>query len=203
MKIHNVEQGSEAWFALRLGVPSASRFKDLLTPTGKPSASSEKYMHELLAEKMSGKRFEGFDTFHMKRGRDLEPEAADVFSFQEDLVCREIGFVTNDDETVGCSPDRLTENSGLEIKCPMHTTHVKYLIDYHKNGEMPSEYYAQVQGTMWLMDFSDYWFMSYHPDLPNLIMNVKRDDKYIASLSAAVDKLLEELESNLTLIGRI
>ena len=203
MKIHNVEQGSEAWFALRLGVPSASRFKDLLTPTGKPSASSEKYMHELLAEKMSGKRFDSFDTFHMKRGRELEPEAANVFSFQTDLVCREVGFVTNDSETVGCSPDRLIFDSGLEIKCPMHTTHVKYLIDYHKDGEMPVEYYAQVQGTMWLMELEDYWFMSYHPDLPNLIMNVKRDDKYIASLSAAVDKLLEDLETNLTLIGRI
>jgi hypothetical protein len=68
---------------------------------------------------------------------------------------------------------------------------------------MPVEYYAQVQGTMWLMELEDYWFMSYHPDLPNLIMNVKRDDKYIASLSAAVDKLLEDLETNLTLIGRI
>ena len=203
MKIHNVEQGSEAWFQLRLGVPSASRFKDLLTPTGKPSASSEKYMHELLAEKMSGKRFDSFDTFHMKRGRELEPEAANVFSFQTDLVCREVGFVTNDSQTVGCSPDRLIFDSGLEIKCPMHTTHVKYLIDYHKDGEMPAEYYAQVQGTMWLMDLEDYWFMSYHPDLPNLIMNVKRDDKYIASLSAAIDKLLEELETNLTLIGRI
>jgi len=203
MKIHNVEQGSEAWFQLRLGVPSASRFKDLLTPTGKPSASSEKYMHELLAEKMSGKRFDSFDTFHMKRGRELEPEAANVFSFQTDLICREVGFVTNDSQTVGCSPDRLIFDSGLEIKCPMHTTHVKYLIDYHKDGEMPAEYYAQVQGTMWLMDLEDYWFMSYHPDLPNLIMNVKRDDKYIASLSAAIDKLLEELETNLTLIGRI
>ena len=203
MKIHNVEQGSEAWFQLRLGVPSASRFKDLLTPTGKPSASSEKYMHELLAEKMSGKRFDSFDTFHMKRGRELEPEAANVFSFQTDLICREVGFVTNDSQTVGCSPDRLIFDSGLEIKCPMHTTHVKYLIDYYKDGEMPQEYYAQVQGTMWIMDLEDYWFMSYHPDLPNLIMNVKRDDKYIASLSAAIDKLLEELETNLTLIGRI
>ena len=203
MKIHNVEQGSEAWFKLRLGVPSASRFKDLLTPTGKPSVSSEKYMHELLAETMAKKRFDSFDTFYMKRGRELEPEAADVFSFQTDLICREVGFVTNDEETVGCSPDRLMADSGLEIKCPMHTTHVKYLIDYHKNGEMPSEYYGQVQGTMWLMDLEDYWFMSYHPDLPNLIMNVKRDDKYIASLSAAVDKLLEDLETNLALIGRI
>ena len=44
MKIHNVEQGTEAWFDLRLGMPSASKFKDIVTPKGKASASGEKYM---------------------------------------------------------------------------------------------------------------------------------------------------------------
>ena len=201
MKIHNVEHGTPEWFKLRLGKPSASRFKDCVTPTGKTSSSSEKYMHELLAERLSMKRFEGFDTFHMKRGRELEPQAADVFSFQTDLPCREVGFVTDDKEAVGCSPDRLVGDIGLEIKCPMHTTQVKYLIDYHSKNEMPPEYYAQVQGTMWIMDLPEYWFMSYHPDLPNLIMKVPRDDKYIAGLQAAIEKLLEDLESNFQLIG--
>ena len=201
MKIHNVEQGTQEWFRLRLGKPSASRFKDCVTGTGKPSASVEKYMHELLAERLSMKRFEGFDTYHMKRGRELEPQAADVFTFQTDLPCREVGFVTDDKEAIGCSPDRLVGDIGLEIKCPMHTTQVKYLIDYHSKGEMPSEYYAQVQGTMWIMDLPEYWFMSYHPDLPNLIMKVPRDDKYIAGLQAAIEKLLEDLETNFQLIG--
>ena len=95
MKIHNVTQGSDEWFNLRLGIPSASRFKDLLTPTGKPSASSEKYLNDLLAERLSGKRFETFKSNWMQRGNDLEPEAANVFWLQEDLHCREIGFVTN------------------------------------------------------------------------------------------------------------
>ena len=201
MKIHNVEQGTPEWFRLRLGKPSASRFKDCVTGTGKLSSSVEKYMHELLAERLSMKRFEGFDTFHMKRGRELEPQAADVFTFQTDLPCREVGFVTDDKEAVGCSPDRLVGDIGLEIKCPMHTTQVKYLIDYHKEGIMPPEYYAQVQGTMWIMDLPEYWFMSYHPDLPNLIMKVSRDDKYIAGLQAAIEKLLEDLEINFQLIG--
>lgn len=201
MKIHNVEQGTNEWFRLRLGKPSASRFKDCVTPTGKPSSSSEKYMHELLAERLAKKRFETFDTFHMKRGRDLEPLAAEVFSFQTDLTCREVGFVTDDKEAIGCSPDRLVNGTGLEIKCPMHTTHVKYLIDYHNKGIMPPEYYAQVQGTMWIMDLPEYWFMSFHPDLPNLIMKVPRDDKYIAGLQAAIEKLLEDLETNFQLIG--
>lgn len=203
MIIHNVEQGTEAWFRLRLGMPSASKFKDLVTPKGKPSASGEKYMYELLAERLSGKREEGFKSFWMQRGNDLEPQAAKVFEFQTDLPCREVGFVTNDDETVGCSPDRLVDGVGLEIKCPSPAVHVTYLAERAISGKMPSEYYAQVQGTMWLMDFSHYWFMSYHPDLPNLIMKVQRDESYIASLSAAISKLLEDLESNLTLIGRI
>jgi hypothetical protein len=204
VKIHNVEQGSEEWFNLRLGIPSASRFKDLLTPTGKPSASSDKYLNELLAERLSGKRFETFKSHWMQRGNDLEPEAAGVFWLQEDLHCREIGFVTNDSMTVGCSPDRIVGDgmvTGLEIKCPSPGVHTAYLREYAKSGAMPSEYYAQVQGTMWLMDFSDYWFQSYHPDLPNLIMKVERDEKYIAGLSAAIEKLLEELNTNFELIG--
>ena len=196
MKIHNVEQGTEAWFDLRLGMPSASKFKDIVTPKGKASASGEKYMYELLAERLSGKRIETFKSQWMQRGNDLEPEAATVFEFQTDLTCREVGFVTNDDETVGCSPDRLVDGVGLEIKCPSPAVHVKYLAERASNGKMPSEYYAQVQGTMWLMDFDRYYFMSYHPELPNLIMEVKRDDDFIAGLSAAVEKLLEDLTLN-------
>jgi hypothetical protein len=158
-------------------------------------------MHELLAERLSGKRIETFKSQWMQRGNDLEPEAANVFEFQTDLTCREVGFVTNDDETVGCSPDRLVDGVGLEIKCPSHPVHVKYLVDYANNKTMPSEYYAQVQGTMWLMDFDKYYFMSYHPDLPNLIMTVYRDNEFIAGLTAAIEKLLEDLNTNFEKIG--
>ena len=206
MKIHDVEQGTEAWFNLRLGVPSASRFKDLLTTKGNPSASADKYLNDLLSERLSGKRFETFKSHWMQRGNDLEPEAADVFSFQQDMQCREIGFVTNDDQSVGCSPDRIVGEgmtTGLEIKCPSPAVHTAYLREYAKSGAMPPEYYAQVQGTMWLMDFKDYYFMSYHPDLPNLIMKVERDEEYIAALSAAIEKLLENLKTNYELIGNI
>jgi hypothetical protein len=45
--------------------------------------------------------------------------------------------------------------------------------------------------------------MSYHPDLPNLIMRVERDEEYIAALSAAIQKLLENLKTNYELIGNI
>ena len=42
MKIHTFEQGSPEWFMGRLGIPTASRFNELLTPkTRKPAASRE------------------------------------------------------------------------------------------------------------------------------------------------------------------
>ena len=47
-----------------------------------------------------------------------------------------------------------------------------------------------------------YWFMSYHPDLPNMIMKVERDEEYIAGLSAAIETLLEEMDQTLDLLRR-
>ena len=199
VKIHNVEQGSAEWFSLRMGMPSASRFKDLVTPTGKPSTSITKYSHELLAERLSGSPFESVSTFAMRRGIELEPMAADVFTFQTDLITREVGYVTNDDEKVGCSPDRLVKDIGLEIKCPNHVTHTQYLL----GGELPGEHKAQVQGTMWIMGIEEYWFMSFHPQLPNFICKVCRDDKYIAVLESQVQRLLEMLEEAQAKIGEI
>ena len=47
----DVLQGSIEWQDARLGIPTASRFKDILTPkTLKPSAQSKGYLHELVAE---------------------------------------------------------------------------------------------------------------------------------------------------------
>ena len=39
MIILDHEQGTEEWFAARLGKPSASNFSKLITATGKPSSS--------------------------------------------------------------------------------------------------------------------------------------------------------------------
>ena len=50
----DMEQGSQAWHEARLGIPTASCFKRLLTPAGKLSKSTGPYMAELLSEQFSG-----------------------------------------------------------------------------------------------------------------------------------------------------
>ena len=51
MIILDHEQGSDEWFAARLGRPSASMFNKLITSTGKPSTSAGKYIDELVDER--------------------------------------------------------------------------------------------------------------------------------------------------------
>ena len=56
---------------------------------------------------------------------------------------------------------------------------------------------------MLLMDIEEYWFMSFHPELPNFIRKVYRDDKYISVLESQVQRLLEMLEEAQEKIGEI
>ena len=58
MVVLNIAQGSEAWMRARLGIPTASNFKRIITGTGAPSGCAAQYMNELLAEWRTGKRRE-------------------------------------------------------------------------------------------------------------------------------------------------
>jgi hypothetical protein len=185
MIVHDFAQQSPEWWAIRLGKPTASRFKDIYTSTGKSAAGADGYMYGLIAEQVAGKQLESYSNEWMTRGTELEPDARNYYQLVRDVEVQQIGFVTNDAGTVGCSPDAL----GLEIKCPAPHTHIKYLID----RKCPAEYVPQVQGSIWICE-ADHWdFMSYHPDLPPLIVRVERDDKYINGLSVEIDRFLEKM----------
>ena len=47
------------------------------------------------------------------------------------------------------------------------------------------------------------WFMSFHPQLPNFICKVYRDDKYISVLESQIQRLLEMLEEAQEKIGEM
>jgi len=48
--IRDIEQGSEAWLQLRLGVATASNFDKIITAGGKESATLPKYALELATQ---------------------------------------------------------------------------------------------------------------------------------------------------------
>lgn len=194
MIIHNLEQGTDEWFRLRLGIPTASRFRDIFTSTGKPASGSEGYMLSLIAESLAGKPLESYSNQWMQRGTELEPEARSYYELVKECEVTQTGFVTNDERTVGCSPDGFTPSGLLEIKCPKPETHVKYLLA----KKVPAEYVPQVQGQLWICEADTLDFLSYHPDLPPLIVTVGRDDKFIEGLDKAITDFLEKMHDKLT-----
>ena len=109
-----MEQGSAQWIAARLGLPTASQFSRILTPrTLKPSASAERYLWELLAERIIGQPANDASTKFMERGKAMEAQAVAFYELQRGVDTRRVGFVTRDDGLVGCSPDRFVGDDGL------------------------------------------------------------------------------------------
>lgn len=189
----DVEQGTESWHKLRCGVPTASQFSNILTPTGKPTTGQRaiNYRNTLLAEWMIGGAVESYQSEWMLRGSAYESEAREAFTFIMDIQVDEVGFCLSDNPYSGCSPDGLIgEDGGLEIKVPAPHTHVQYLID----GKAPNDYIPQLQGSM-MVTGRDYWyFMSYHPGMDPLILKVERDDDYITKLAEALGQFNDDLQ---------
>jgi putative phage-type endonuclease len=191
MRVSNFPQRSEEWFSERLGVPSASNFHRIITPTGKPSSQSDSYINELVAERITGQKTFVKVTDAMQRGADLEQEAREYFEFISGIDAKEIGFCKHNTLEIGCSPDGVidAENSLLEIKCPIQTTMVEYLRD----DILPAKYIPQVQGQLWITECDYAYFFAYHPDMKSLVVRVERDEKYIKALADLAEKASEQV----------
>ena len=171
------EQGSPEWHQARCGIISASNMKSLFTSRGEKTASGvrETYLNQVIAERLMQKPMETFQSYDMERGTQLEAQARANFEMYLDVTVQEVGFHMHDDHDIGCSPDGLFADTGVEIKCPKANTHVRYM----RSKKLPTEYIQQVQGTMYVMNLDRYYFMSYHPDLKPIIIEVKRDNELI------------------------
>ena len=189
--IDDIKQGSDEWKMFRLGIPSASNFSMIITPTGKTSTQAEGYMNRLLAEWLTGKTSDIEQSEWMKRGIEMEAEARDYYAFRHDVEIRQVGIVYRDEKRlVSCSPDGLHGDGGLEIKCPAPHTHVGYLL----NG-FPNDYTPQVQGSMYVTGAQWWDFISYHPDMEPVIVRVMRDDAFIKTLDGLLTKFLSEMQT--------
>lgn len=188
IRIFDFDQGSEDWATARAGIPTASRFSDVLAKgEGKTRG---KYLRELAGEIITGEVSEGFSNAHMERGVEMEDEARDLYAFMRDASPQRVGFIRNGQK--GCSPDSLLgDKGGLEIKTALPHIQIERL----QRGELPSEHKAQVQGCMWVSEREWWDFVSYWPKLPPLIVRVYRDEAYIAQLAKAIDAFNEELEA--------
>lgn len=193
MRILDMAQGSPEWHEMRLGCPSATLVSEIVTQDGKPSASRVKLLYRLAGEILSGERIETYQNAAMARGTDMEPEARAAYEIITDSDVQSVGFVLAESpHKWGCSPDGLVGDDGLlEIKCPMPTTQVEYLV----KGKLPGAYWHQVHAQITVTERAWCDFFSYHPAMRPFLVRVHRDEQICAMIKNAVESFCEELQA--------
>lgn len=196
---HNVVQGTPAWFQLRAGVITASRFADAVSVftrksgdkgPGDPTAAADKYAYEVAFERISGQPYgEPVKAWTLERGHELEPKARMHYEVKTGNLASEAGIVLTEDRLFGYSTDGLIDEDGLiEIKCPVDTIKIMEMLTTHD----VSEYMHQIQGGMWITGRAYCDFVQYVPALEPVgkalyYRRIKRDDNFIDDM---VGKLL-------------
>jgi len=153
--IDDTDQRSEEWDNIRSGIPTASDFSRIVQKNGDPSDSRQNYLYELAAERITGRKEDGYTSWDMKKGIENEAEARLCYEHTSGDIVRQVGFVfMNEDRQVGCSPDGLIFDPddlvnpvcGLEIRCEKGSIHVKQLL----TESVPSDKFQQIHGSMWV-----------------------------------------------------
>ncbi len=99
----------------------------------------------------------------------------------------QIGFITDDKELYGCSPDGLIGTDGMvEIKCRKAEIQVNTII----KSVPHSENIAQIQGQMWIAGRVWCDYVSYHPDLPLFVYRVKADPVLHKALELGINEVI-------------
>ncbi len=189
-----MQQGTDEWFAARLGKVTASRAADVMTKKG--SAARANLSAQLVLERLTNTKGESFSSPSMQWGVDQEPFARAAYEAHSGVWVDTVGFVQHPTiERAGASPDGLVGLDGLvEIKCPNTAT----MIDTLLTGKVPGNYATQMQmqmactGRAWC-DYAV--FDSRMPVKAQLfVKRVQRDQKYIDDLNKEIIAFLAEVE---------
>lgn len=192
MKIYTMDQRSDEWRYARMGIPTASEVKRIITPTGKPSSKAYVYRNEKIYERVFRRPWVRYisNLAAVQEGIRLEPFAADKFAQEYDVKLETIGFVTDDAGLYGASPDRLIKgtNEIVEIKCPMPHTLIGYIVD-----GIETEYYAQMQMQMMIGSWDCCHFYGYHPEIAPFYKRVERDIAFQHKLAAMLREFVHDV----------
>jgi hypothetical protein len=208
--VFDVEQGSEEWRRLRMGKATASNFNRIVTEVkGEYASGVDKYAREVAIQRMimedteqpkDGLRW-------IERGKVLEPDAVKHYEKVRGRTTKAIGLVISADGARACSPDRISADHlwGVEIKCPSGPEHLEYMDDAKKGGAGPGTAYRwQVLGSILVAGFDGWSFVSYHPNLREVIVTYKREnfEKELKLLDDCLNRFEETVQRYCNLIRR-
>ncbi len=190
MIILDHEQGTPEWFKARSGLPTASNFDKIITTKGEPSKQRKKYLYQLAGERIIGTKEEPYQSAAMARGIEMEAEARQLYEMITGEQVTQVGLCLADCRRYGCSPDGLTDDKDLEIKCPTLPVHVEYLLA----GKLPTAYFQQVHGQLLVTGHEVAHFFSYYPGMKPLLVPVEADHIFMRKLKDELECFAAELD---------
>ena len=193
MQIINCVQGTDEWFEHKLGKPSASNYKKIVTSKGEPSKSRVGYMYELAGQRITGIYSDRYKSKAMQDGNDREAHSRWRYAMENDVVVEEVGFCLSDCGRWGCSPDGLVGDDGMiELKNPEVETQIKRL--YELDSLVAMGYYQQCQGQLLVMERNWNDFVSCYSRLPLYTIRVEPDHEFLIKLERELVAFCEELD---------
>ena len=189
--LHYHAQGTDEWKQARAGVITASMYKTARERLksgpnkGQPTEAARNYAFRLAIERISRVPLdEGFETWQMKRGHELEPQARLLHEHHAQVAVDACGFVTTVDGLFGASADGLVGmDGGAEYKCLVSPERLR---DTLVKNDI-SDFMDQVQGGLWITGRAWWDFCIYCPALESVGRDfcrwrVPRNDDYINAL---------------------
>lgn len=203
----DVEQGSDAWHALRCGLLTASTIDLIITPTLKVASNDKErtHLYELLAQRATQYVEPTFIGSHMIRGREDEIRARAIYADRYGVEVEQVGFVTCDFPwgRIGASPDGLVETQGMiEVKSRL----MKHQVETILADAMPADYLLQVQTALLVTQRGWCDFVSICGGMPLFVKRVYPDPKVqgaiIDAACAFEGRMVEAQEKFLGIVSK-
>lgn len=137
-----------------------------------------KTIQELWKEKVTGKS-EVVENWAMKRGKELEPLARDIYEYQNKVLVPPKNVVHKKFDFIKASLDGYNEKLSLivEIKTPGKSD-----LEIAKKNMIPAKYYPQVQWQLMITEFSACDYVTYDGKETIYVKRVFPDLKYQRNL---------------------
>lgn len=152
-KLSHGQSENSLWYELRYGRITASKLYEMAvckTPSGS-------LVNEIIGAAKT------FDTVAMQRGRKLEKAVLIEVKRKLNTNIQNCGFIIIKDYGVmGASPDGVTEDRVIEIKCPMNDKSFKRYIN--ARNEISKKYLAQINLQMRARNVEKGYFCVAHPN---------------------------------------
>lgn len=201
MRLVECEQGTPEWHAARVGVITASRFRDACSRLAKGGMGSValKYADDVALERVTGVATDpGFVTWQMKQGQEREPMARMLYEKRTGAWVEQAGIALTDDGRFGYSTDGFVGNDGaIEIKSPSSASTILTTWRDHDF----SEYMHQIQGGLWLTGRKWVDYVMYVPALAVVgkelyVRRIERDEKFIEAMEVQLLEFMKYVDKS-------